>query len=138
MTIKTGSTDVAFDYIVSVRNQGASNIFEIVRLVMNLLAYHLHDVSTEDSAEALAALAYQVQDQRLQDRPHNACNLREVLEGNLKAKLPFNTELNFQHQPLGAQMDTVRVYDRLELSRDPLHVSHTVLSLNSLVDIFLS
>ncbi|KOC08512.1 hypothetical protein AFLA70_8g006431 [Aspergillus flavus AF70] len=121
LSIYTGSTDVAFEYVVSGRDQEVSNIFEIVGPVMNLLTYHLHDISTEDSAQALATLAHQMQEQRLQDGLHNACNLREVLEGDLNVTLPFNTALNFQRRPLGVQTDTLRVYDRLELSKDPWH-----------------
>lgn len=62
---------------------------------MNLLAYHLRRVHTEDSAWELVNIAHQIQGQGLQDGGHSANNLREVLLDDLKVGLPFNTALHF-------------------------------------------
>lgn len=123
LSLFTDSPDVTYEYVVSGRDQDVDGVFEIVGPVMNLLAYHLRDVSTADSAQELANLAHQIQDQRLQDGGHTATNLREVLQDDLKMSLPFNTALNFQRRPLGVQTDTLKVYDHLKRSRDPWHVS---------------
>ncbi|THC94412.1 hypothetical protein EYZ11_006109 [Aspergillus tanneri] len=121
LSMFSGSPDVTYEYVVSGRDQEVDGIFEIVGPVMNLLAYHLRDVSTEDSAEELAKLAHQIQDQRLQDGGHTGANLREVVQNDLKMGLPFNTALNFQRRPLGVQTDSLKVYDHLKRSNDPWH-----------------
>ena len=90
---------------------------------MNLLAFHLHDVSTVHSAQDLAAVADQIQEQRLQDSGRTTTNLREIIQDDLERELPFNTALNFQRRPLGVEINNLRVYDHLRRSSDPWHVS---------------
>lgn len=128
LSLFTGSPDVTYEYVVSGRDQEVDGIFEVVGPVMNLLAYHLRGVSTENSEQELANLSHQIQNQRLQDGGHMACNLREVLHEDLKMDLPFNTALNFQRRPLGVRSDSLKVYDDLKRSSDPWHVSRLFFS----------
>ena len=119
----TGSRDVTYEYVVSNRDLDVDGILDIVGPVMNLLAFHLHDVSTVHSAQDLAAVADQIQEQRLQDSGRTTSNLREIIQDDLKRELPFNTALNFQRRPLGVEINNLRVYDHLRRSSDPWHVS---------------
>ncbi|KAH8799095.1 non-ribosomal peptide synthetase module [Xylogone sp. PMI_703] len=121
LSIYTDSPDVSFEYVVSGRDREIPGIFEIVGPVMNLSAYHLRGVTSEHGSQALANLAYQMQEQRLQDAPHISCNIREVFKEDLNADIPFNTALNFQRRPLGVTVDDLEVHDILEQSSDPWH-----------------
>ncbi|KAJ5191908.1 Nonribosomal peptide synthetases (NRPS) [Penicillium cinerascens] len=129
----TGSPDVTYEYFVSNRDLEVDGIFDIVGPVMNLLAYHLRDVSTDHNPQGLATLADKIQEQRLQDGGHTASNLREILQDDLTMDLPFNTALNFR-RPLDVQTETLKVYDHLKRSRDPWHFDVLVHTLHIMDD----
>lgn len=123
LSVFSASPDVTYEYVVSNRDLDVNGIFDIVGPVMNLLAFHLRDVSTEHNPQELATLANRIQEQRLQDGGRTTSNLREVIQEDLNRELPFNTALNFQRRPLGVQIGDLKVYDHLRRSSDPWHVS---------------
>jgi aryl carrier-like protein len=119
----TGSPDVAFEYVVSGREDDIPDVFEIVGPLINVLPYHVQGVSAESGPEELARLAQRMQEQRTEDSPHTASNVREVIERELKGKKLFNTALNFQRRPTAVQSEKTKLDDDLRKSRDPWHVS---------------
>ncbi|KAH6648185.1 non-ribosomal peptide synthetase module [Truncatella angustata] len=121
LSVCTRSPDVSFEYVVSGRDQDTPGILEIVGPLINILAYHLHDVLTDPDPLALARLAQQIQEQRLQDGQHTACNVREVLEHDLRVANPFNTGVNFQRRPSAVESETLKIEDDLVGANDPWH-----------------
>ena len=136
LSIYTHSPDVTFEYVVSGRDDDVPGIFDIVGPLINVLAYHLHGISTESSPLELARLAQQMQEQRAQDSPHTSSNVREVIENDLKVEKLFNTAVNFQRRPTAVETDNLRIDDNLKKSRDPWHVSCLVLFSSVLNSLF--
>ncbi|KAL2138859.1 hypothetical protein VTI28DRAFT_6097 [Corynascus sepedonium] len=122
LSLHTGSPDVAFEYVVSGRHEDLPDVFAIVGPLINVLPYHLRDVSTEGGAPQVAHLAQRMQEQRAHDSLHTASNVREVVERQLGVVGPlFNTALNFQRRPTAVQTDRLRLDDHLRKSKDPWH-----------------
>lgn len=96
-SIHIQSSDAAFGYIVSERDyDDIPNALEIAGPLINILAYHMHFVSIEDSPDALLKLARQIQEQRLNDSAHIFCRLQGVLDSRLVIGELFNTAVNFK------------------------------------------
>ncbi|KAL5120861.1 hypothetical protein ACEQ8H_001342 [Pleosporales sp. CAS-2024a] len=113
--------DIAFEYVVSGRDDDEiPNVLDMVGPLINVLPYHIKDVSIQHGPGGIASLAHRMQDQRAEDSAHTASNVREVVERSVEKRL-FNTALNFQRRPTAVQSDTVKVDDDLRKSRDPWH-----------------
>lgn len=126
LVVYTRSSDVSFAYIDSGRDENISGVFDIVGPLINILAYHLRDVSVEPAPDGLAGLAQKIQSQRGEDSAHNACSIREVIEKHLKGRRIFNTGVNFQRRPVGMAAGTLRADDLMKESKDPWHVSSAI------------
>ncbi|KAF2823438.1 non-ribosomal peptide synthetase module [Ophiobolus disseminans] len=117
----TGSSDVAFEYVISGRDDNVPNVFDIVGPLINVLPYHVQGISAESGPEELARLAQRMQEQRIEDSHHTASNVREVIEQQMKGAKLFNTALNFMRRPSAVRSEKTRVDDNLRKSRDPWH-----------------
>ena len=122
LSLYTHSADVTFEYVVSGRDEDVSGIFDMVGPLINVLAYHLHDITTENNSLELARIAQQMQEQRAQDSLHSSSNVREVIEKTLDAGKLFNTAVNFQRRPSAVETKNLRIDDNLKKSSDPWHV----------------
>jgi len=134
LSFYTHSPDVAFEYVVSGRDEDIPGVFDMVGPLINVLPYHLDGVVSRgsdenDNAEQLARLAQRMQLQRDRDSVHTSSNVREVVERELgiPRKL-FNTAVNFQRRPTAVERGGLKVDDDLRKSRDPWHVSFFLLS----------
>lgn len=120
----TARSDVAFEYVVSGRDEDIPNVFELVGPLINVLPYHVLGVSAaEDGPAGLACLAQRMQEQRARDSLHTSSNVREIVEEYFGTEKRFNTAVNFQRRPTAVETTTVRIDDDLRKSRDPWHVS---------------
>ncbi|OKL56548.1 hypothetical protein UA08_08048 [Talaromyces atroroseus] len=117
----TKSPEVAFEYVISGRDEEIEGVFDVVGPLINVLVNHLSDVSSDDSAVEIARLAYKIQEQRAQDTLHSSINIREVIQQELKIDKLTNTALNFQRRPTAVETDTLWVDDNIQKSRDPWH-----------------
>lgn len=118
----TSSSDVGFEYVVSGRDEDVSGVFDIVGPLINVLAYHLHNVSSVQDVDMLATLAHSLQEQRSQDSLHKSINIREVVDA-VRSEPLFNTAVNFQRRPTAVETETLWVDDDIKKSIDPWHVS---------------
>lgn len=127
----TGSSDVAFDYVLSGRDDDDNDdndddvpsAFYIVGPLLNVLPYHLHGVSAEPGSNALAVLALRMQDQRIHDRLHARSDVAAVMESARPGERLWNTAVNFQRRPAKVGAGRWVVEEDLERTRDPWHVS---------------
>lgn len=128
-----GSSNIGFEYVISGRDEDVPGVFEIVGPLINVLAYHLQDVSAAKSVEGLASLARRMQGQRAQDGLHSSINIRTVAEA-VKQEPLFNTGVNFQKRPTTVRAETLSVDDDIEKSSDPWHVSrrHAMLKITDI------
>ncbi|VBB81510.1 Putative Nonribosomal peptide synthetase [Podospora comata] len=117
----TNSTSVAFEYVVSGRDEDVPGVFDIVGPLINVLPYHIDHVLSDGDPEQLARLAQRMQSQRDEDSSHTSSNVREVIETELGVKKLFNTAVNFQRRPTAVETSSLRVDDDLRKSRDPWH-----------------
>ncbi|ROW03781.1 hypothetical protein VMCG_05410 [Cytospora schulzeri] len=99
LSFYTHSPDVAFEYVVSGRDEDISGIFDIVGLLINVIPYHMDDVSPHSGPLGLAHLAQRMQEQRAEDSLHTASNKR----------------------PTAVEVAKVRIDDDLRKSNDPWH-----------------
>ncbi|KAH8193912.1 hypothetical protein TruAng_011923 [Truncatella angustata] len=121
LSLHTHSSNVTFAYVNSGRDEDIPGVSEIVGPLINILAYHLHGVSTRSSPETLASLARKMQQQRGEDSAHTSCSISEVVEDILHLDKLFNTGVNFQRRPTSMGTQTLRVDDLLDESKDPWH-----------------
>ncbi|KUI58610.1 Nonribosomal peptide synthetase 1 [Cytospora mali] len=121
LSVYTHSPDVAFEYVVSGRDEDVPGVFDIVGPLINVLPYHLEDVSPHGGPLGLARLAQRMQEQRAEDSLHTASNVREVVENDLKMGKLFNSALNFQKRPTAVEVANVRIDDDVRKSKDPWH-----------------
>lgn len=119
----TQSSDVTFEYVISGREEDMPGIFDIVGPLINVLPYHLEDVSCANGSENLARLAQRMQEQRARDGLHTSSNVRDVIQKDPKMDKLFNTALNFQRRPTAVETGNIKIDDDLRKSRDPWHVS---------------
>ncbi|KAK9773272.1 putative Nonribosomal peptide synthetase 1 [Seiridium cardinale] len=117
----TGSTDVAFEYVVSGRDEEVDSVFDIVGPLINVVPYHLTGVSTDNDALHLAQLAQRMQEQRIQDSQHTSSNVREVIESEVRQGPLFNTAVNFQRRPTAVETEKWRLDEDLRKTIDPWH-----------------
>lgn len=123
LSVYTDSTDVAFEYVVSGRDEDVPGVFDIVGPLINVIPYHLEGVSPQGGLLGLARLAQRMQEQRAEDSLHTASNVREVIEFDLRMGKLFNTALNFQKRPTAVEVANVTIDDDVRKSIDPWHVS---------------
>ncbi|KAL4986018.1 hypothetical protein BDW68DRAFT_198330 [Aspergillus falconensis] len=123
LSFYTGSPNVGFEYVVSGRDEEIPGVFDMVGPLINVLAYHLDGVTTEQttSAQSLAQLAHRMQDQRTKDSPYSAVNIREVIRDLHGQRQLFNTAVNFQRRPTAVESGTLWVDDDIRKSNDPWH-----------------
>ncbi|KAK4178434.1 hypothetical protein QBC36DRAFT_182663, partial [Triangularia setosa] len=95
----THSPNVTFEYVVSGRDEDVPGVFDIVGPLINVLPYHIADVSREGGPEQLAHLAQVMQQQRDEDSAHTSSNRR----------------------PTAVETEMLRMDDDLRKSRDPWH-----------------
>ncbi|CAI7598016.1 unnamed protein product [Penicillium pancosmium] len=120
LSFYTHSPHVSFGYVVSGRDQEVPGGADIVGPMINILAHHLRDISTEDTTDTLAIIAQKIQAQRIQDSEHVFCNIAEISGRGFDAGTLFNTAVNFQRRPDFFEMDGFRI-DDLPGSKDPWH-----------------
>ncbi|KAH6652741.1 non-ribosomal peptide synthetase module, partial [Truncatella angustata] len=119
LSIYTRSSQVAFGYIVSGRDQdGVPHAPRIIGPLINILPYHLRNVSTERSPKVLADLATRIQEQRVQDGSHSFCRIQDVLEQYFGTHRLFNTAVNFQRRASSLEKGHLAIRD-LERLKDP-------------------
>ncbi|KAH8204653.1 hypothetical protein TruAng_001128 [Truncatella angustata] len=122
LSIYTRSSQVAFGYIVSGRDQdGVPHAPRIIGPLINILPYHLRNVSTERSPKVLADLATRIQEQRVQDGSHSFCRIQDVLEQYFGTHRLFNTAVNFQRRASSLEKGHLAIRD-LERLKDPWSV----------------
>lgn len=125
LSLYTQSSDVTFGYIKSSRDEHIVGGLDIAGPLINILAYHLHDVSVQSDPNVLAGLAQRLQKQRGEDSEHTSCSISEVVEKHLTVEKLFNTAVNFQRRPKALENAMLRMNDDMERSKDPWHVSQS-------------
>ncbi|KAK0724659.1 non-ribosomal peptide synthetase module [Lasiosphaeris hirsuta] len=118
LSAHTRSPAVAFEYVVSGRDQDVAGVLDMVGPLINVLPYH---IQLGEGPAQLARLAESMQQQRDRDGAHSASNVREVVEREVAGGRLCNTALNFQRRPTAVEDARLRVDDDLRKSRDPWH-----------------
>ena len=88
----TSKSSLAFGYTVSGRDLPIDNALEIAGPMINVLAYHIPDVESDQS---LVEVARALQEQRIKDSEHIFGSLHDVVE-DLKGGRLWNTGVNYQ------------------------------------------